>query len=176
MKKFALFLVVVLFIAAGYAGYLFFFKSYDTADQEVDQLADEQYEINLPDSSGPEEGKSEPTQDQIVQSYQSSYQSLMASAEERVNQLASQAQGEYMSKRQNGEDVSYSYFFNKYNSAADRLEETTDQAFERIYKDMNQSLETHDYATAEADQLQQDYEQTKKQWRTTLLQKVKESL
>lgn len=170
MKKLTFFLMMVCFLIGIGGGFLLHLDSIDTADEQVDQLADAYYSVPLPEANVPDDSLSE---QEIVTQYQSSYSSLMAEADHRIRQLASEAQNEYMNKVQNQEDVSYSYFFSKYNSAANRLEESTDQAFATIHKQMKNQLQSQGYSSQPAQEMKSDYEQTKKQWRSDLLQEVK---
>ncbi|ARI76509.1 hypothetical protein [Halobacillus mangrovi] len=171
MKKIALFLVVVLLILAGYIGYLFFFKTYDTADKEVDQLAEGEYKLSLPQ----ETGSSALSAEEIIEPYRTTYKELIGEAENRIDGIVSEAEEEFVEKKQSGEDISYSYFFNKYNSAADRLEASTDEAFEEIYKPLKAQLEEQGYKSEAAEDLKREYQKTKKGWRASLMQSAKES-
>ncbi len=166
MKKILLLFMVVIIAIGGYFTYVFFIKSHDTADEEVDQLADEAYEIILPDDSG--EGQMNPAE--RIASYETSYEQLINEAERRMDEIVTEAQKEYVTKKQNGEDISFSYFFGKYNSAADRLETSTDEGFQTIHKSVKA-----DIGTEKAKDLKEEYKQTKKQWRANLLAEVKES-
>ncbi|MGI8315492.1 hypothetical protein [Halobacillus mangrovi] len=171
MKKAALILVVVLLILAGYIGYLFFFKTYDTADQEVDQLAEGDYKLSLPQDTG----SSSFSEEEIVEPYRKTYKELIGEAESRIDGIVSEAEKEFVEKKQSGEDISYSYFFNKYTSAADRLEASTDEAFEEIYKPMKTRLEEQGYESEAAEDLKREYQETKKGWRDSLMRSAKES-
>jgi|GEM_PF-4070189 len=166
MKKILLLFMAVLIAIGGYFVYVFFIQSHDIADEEVDQLADEAYEIILPDDSA--EGKMNPAE--RIASYETSYEQLIQEAERRMDEIVTEAHKEYVTKKQNGEDISFSYFFSKYNSAADRLEASTDEGFYTIHESVKE-----DIGAEKATDLNEEYRQTKKQWRANLLAEVKES-
>ncbi|MGP4068801.1 hypothetical protein [Halobacillus sp. B29] len=166
MKKILLLFMVVVIAIGGYFTYVFFMQSHDTADEEVDQLADETYEIILPDDSA--EGKMNPAE--RIASYETSYEQLIDEAERRMDEIVTEAQKEYVTKKQNGEDISFSYFFSKYNSAADRLEASTDEGFQTIHESVKKHI-----GAEKATDLKEEYRQKKKQWRANLLAEVKES-
>ncbi|SFF67678.1 hypothetical protein SAMN05216353_10564 [Halobacillus alkaliphilus] len=167
MKKILLLFVVVIIAIGGYFGYMFFIKSHDTADEEVDQLADEAYEIFLPNDSA--EGQQMNPAERI-ESYETSYEQLIHEAERRMDEIVTEAQKEYVTKKQNGEDISFSYFFSKYNSAADRLEASTDEGFQTIHESVKENI-----GAKKATDLKEEFRQTKKQWRANLLAEVKGS-
>ncbi|MGP4077738.1 hypothetical protein [Halobacillus sp. K22] len=166
MRKILVLFLVVMVAIGGYFAYVFFIKSHDTADEEVDQLADEAYEIILPDNSA--EGQMNPAE--RIESYETSYEQLINEAERRMDEIVTEAQKEYVTKKQNGEDISFSYFFSKYNSAADRLEANTDEGFQTIHESVKE-----DMGSKKATDLKEEYRQTKKQWRANLLSEVKDS-
>ncbi|MCA0971500.1 hypothetical protein LCM20_12915 [Halobacillus litoralis] len=168
MKKLTIALMMFMFIVGIAAGFLLHLTSIDTADEQVDQIADQSYALSLPE----QESVEALSEQDIVRSYQSSYSSLVSDAGQRIQSLASEAQQEYVTKMNNQEDVSYSYFFSKYSSAANRLEKTTDEAFAVIHDQMSQQLESSGYPSHAAEELKKDYEQTKKQWRSTWLDEV----
>ncbi|MCA1011264.1 hypothetical protein [Halobacillus halophilus] len=166
MKKILLLFMVVIITIGGYFTYVFFIKSHDTADEEVDQLADEAYEVNLPDNST--EGQINPAERMAF--YETSYEQLIKEAERRMDEIVTEAQKEYVTKKQNGEDISFSYFFSKYNSAADRLETNTDKGFQTIHEHVKENI-----GEEKAIDLKEEYIQTKKQWRADLLAEVQQS-
>src|SRR5690606_19944123 len=50
-KKIVLVLGIIFLSVAGYLVYLFQFKEYDVADEQVDEITKENYEVELPDGS-----------------------------------------------------------------------------------------------------------------------------
>jgi ABC-type cobalt transport system substrate-binding protein len=112
----------------------------------------------------------------IKNKYRPVFQSLESQANSKIDALLSKAFGEYQSKKNNGEAISYSYFYQKYTSAGRALENNTDGAFNYIYKALENELKAHGYSTTHAKAFKEQYEETKKARESALLNKAKEAL
>jgi hypothetical protein len=242
MKKFWKLMISIILIliigGAGTAFYLLKVKTYDIADEEVDEIAGSEYEIMLPDESpnSDEETSDSKAQDQnededvnnnkeavddasnpsadsdaagtpteqasqessnqlasdskneddrkakevtvasIKQKYNPSFQNLESQANSKLNALVGQAYAEYQNKKNNGESISFGYFYQKYSSAASALESNTDAAFQSVLNAVENDLVKNGFSKSEANSFKKEYEAQKKARENALLNKVKEAL
>ena len=244
--------LIALLAAGGYIVYELNFKTYETADKEVKEITDSEYEIDLPDTTAPAEvrkdqekpehsaitsnidnsessnsatlmekgqsgnesrnieplkqnitettpiGKTEainsttsvskrgtsnisnsvptPSVTSIKSKYEPVFESLEAQANSKINHLAAKAFNEYIDKKQNKEQVSYGYFYNKYTSAAETLESNTDSAFDMVYSALQKDLKENGYSPSHASSFKEQYEKTKTERKNALLKKATSAL
>ncbi|WP_223595294.1 hypothetical protein [Neobacillus bataviensis] len=116
--------------------------------------------------------KTKPTAASIIGKYQASFNDLEGQADSKLNNLLSYAMSEYQEKKANGEDISYFYFYSKYNSAAKSLEASTDNSFYYIYNTLVKELENYGYSADEAKPIKNHYVSLKKQKRSALMDKA----
>lgn len=117
-----------------------------------------------------------PTAAHIIAKYQPAFQELQSQADSKLNTLLSYAFSEYQAKQANGEDISYFYFYNKYNSAAKKLEASTDASFNYIYNALVKELKNYGYSGNEAKPIKEQYVSTKKQTRAALMDQAMAAL
>lgn len=241
MKKFKMFLIAlaVIFVAAG--GYLIYelkFKSYDVADEKVDSIIEEEFEVELPDgqvakiskdgnveiisssstssetnasgssqsnsndssegdnndtsanesnsaangqaSSGSNKSpnsnnstdKNRVTVATIKDKYTKTFSIIETQSRNRLNALISEAKNEYTTKKNNGENISYGYFYRKYMGAATSLEQSTTAAVNSIVKLVEMELKANGYDASHAQSFVDQYEKTKENLRSDLMKKV----
>ncbi|MEW8969223.1 MAG: hypothetical protein AB2411_01290 [Mesobacillus sp.] len=127
-------------------------------------------------SSNQGSSKPKPTAEQIAAKYEPSFRELEAQANGKIDALVGHAIGEYVAKKQNGEEVSYFYFYSKYNTAGKILERNTDGAFNYVYKALVKELKDNGYNSSAAQQYKTAYETAKKQRRAALMNKAKAAL
>jgi hypothetical protein len=224
VKKWKIFVSVIVFIAIVGAGSLYYFlniKEYETRDSRVDEIVEGQFNVELPaDSSeedtaeslkenstekepvdkdesisSPERDMSKtantkapaqstakqkpivkPTAAMIVEKYQPSFNALESQANDKIETLLAYAFNEYNTKKANGEEVSYFYLYNKYNSAANKLERSTDASFDYIYNALVTELTKSDFDISEAKYIKEHYMNIKKERRADLLNKARNHL
>ncbi|WP_138419854.1 hypothetical protein [Aquibacillus sediminis] len=129
------------------------------------------------DSSSEQESESNVlTATEINRQYKPAFESLESQATDRLNNLLTNAYDEYREKKENDEKISYSYFYQKYKSGADRLEENTDQAFEQLYKALQKDLKENGHSEDEASEFKEEYEAAKESRKDAILDKVREIL
>jgi hypothetical protein len=258
--KYILAILLVLIIgAAGTAYYFLNIKTYDVADEKIDEIIETEYEIELPDDividepvetdhstengtstdesqqdensvdsnnttnnqstseSETSEGKSnsqttttgksnsttgktsnskptatnqdksgqketsteapvEVTVKNIKDKFRPVFKSLESQANGKIDALVARAFGEYQQKKENGESISYSYFYQKYTSAGRDLENKTDAAFNYIYKALEKDLQKHGYSVSHAKPFREQYEETKRDREAALFNKAKQGL
>lgn len=116
------------------------------------------------------------TVSEVLEMYRVSFIDLEKQAQANINSLISLAMDEYQIKKQNGEKVSYFYFYAKYSDAGTALETKTDVAFQVIYKELQNELVKNNIDKNEASVFLEDYNKTKKQLRKTLITKATEAL
>ncbi|KAB2336742.1 hypothetical protein F7731_10335 [Cytobacillus depressus] len=112
----------------------------------------------------------------IKNKYRPSFESLQNQANAKIDSLVDTAYGEYKSKKNNGESISFAYFYQKYTGAGKALEEKTDGAFKIIYQALQDDLKKHDFSTSHAKDFLQEYEAAKSARESALLNKAKEAL
>lgn len=104
------------------------------------------------------------------------YKPTLAALEQQINGklngLIGQAKNEYSTKKANGENISYSYFYQKYVGAAESLEASTDAVFESVMGMIEQDLEENGYSGSYADSFREEYNATKESLRSSLLDKA----
>ncbi|MGV2939566.1 hypothetical protein AB5I83_08250 [Mesobacillus sp. LC4] len=127
-------------------------------------------------SSNKGSSKPKPTAEQIAAKYEPSFLELEAQANGKIDALVGHAIGEYVAKKKNGEEVSYFYFYSKYNTAGKILERNTDGAFNYVYKALVKELKDNGYNSSAAQQYKTAYETAKKQRRAALINKAKAAL
>ncbi|MYL33856.1 hypothetical protein GLW05_09620 [Pontibacillus yanchengensis] len=172
----------IVLIGAGWVAYLFFLKDYDTADQQVDEIVDSEFQVEMSEQqtkSNNEQQSESPsdkntssddnlTVNEIKQNHQPAINKLEQQAQAKIDELAKHALAEYQRKKNNGEDVSYSYFYQKYKEAADRLESNMDSAFKTIYSSMQSKLAENGHSKDAASEVKENYEQMKERWKQEL--------
>jgi hypothetical protein len=120
--------------------------------------------------------KSKPTAAQIAAKYEPTFQQLEAQANGKIDALVGHAFSEYSAKKQNGEEVSYFYFYSKYNTAGKILERKTDSTFNFVYSALVDELNDNGYDSTEAKKYKTAYEAAKKERRSALMNKAKSAL
>jgi hypothetical protein len=134
---------------------------------------------NNPDAAGNHEPAQEPesvTVAGIKDKFRPSFENLQSQADSKINAIASRAYSEYQEKKSNGESISFSYFYQKYSSAAEALESKTDSAFSTIYSALEKDLKKNGFSASHAKSFEEEYESAKKSRETALLRKAKEAL
>jgi hypothetical protein len=109
------------------------------------------------------------TSAEIIGKYQPVFQNLESQANGKLSSLLSYAISEYQTKKSNGEDVSYFYFYSKYTGAAKSLEASTDSSFYYIYNALVKELENSGYSAKAAEPIKNHYLSVKKQRRNSIM-------
>jgi hypothetical protein len=117
-----------------------------------------------------------PSAGDIASKYEPTFVQLEAQANGKIDALVSHAYSEYQTKKQNGEDVSYFYFYSKYSTAGKILERKTDSTFNYVYGALVNELTENGYDSTEAKKYKTAYEAAKKERRSALLDKAKSNL
>lgn len=112
----------------------------------------------------------------IKEKYKPTLEALQAQANSKITGIIEQAKGEYVSKKSNGESISFGYFYNKYMGAADALEASTDAAFNSIITIIESELEQNGYSRTHVSTLREEYNAMKETRRSNLLNKALELL
>ncbi|MDF2856628.1 MAG: hypothetical protein K0Q87_2479 [Neobacillus sp.] len=109
----------------------------------------------------------------IIEKYQPSFRDLENQASGKLDSLLSHALSEYNSQKAKSEDISYFYYFTKYNAAAKKLEASTDASFNYIFDALVMELNHSGYSSSEAQKIKDHYTSMKKERRSILLAKAK---
>lgn len=112
----------------------------------------------------------------IKDKYRPSFEDLQSQANSKIDTLVSSAYNEYKTKKQNGESISYSYFYQKYTGAGSDLEARTDAAFQVIYEALQAELQNNGFSKSHAKPFLEEYEEAKSTRETALLNKAKQAL
>jgi hypothetical protein len=253
MKKLKIFLIALAVIILGVGGYVAYelkFKKYEVADEKVDSIIEEKFEVQLEDgtklkidSSGniesieSNEGSNDASKEQqnnssennsnsnsndsdaedaddssssannnsngtgtagasnqevgssnntnspaaqeervtvatIKNKYNTAFKLLESQTKSRLNSLISEAKTEYTTKKNNGEKISYGYFYRKYMGAATSLEQSTTYAVNAVVKLVEADLKANGFDAEHAQSFVEHYEKTKEGLRSELMKKV----
>jgi hypothetical protein len=123
-----------------------------------------------------EESKPVITAEMIKSAYRPSFANLEAQANANIDALVNAAYSEYNAKKQNGESVSYSYFYRKYTSAGKALEANTDATFNYLYGALVNDLQERGFSSSEASEFKTQYENAKSARESALIDKAKSAL
>ena len=108
----------------------------------------------------------------IKEKYNTAFNLLESQTKSRLNSLISEAKTEYTTKKNNGEKVSYGYFYRKYMGAATNLEQSTTSAVHAVVKLVEADLKANGYNPEHAKSFVEQYEKTKEGLRSELMKKV----
>lgn len=108
----------------------------------------------------------------IKNKYNAAFERLKSQTESRLNSLISEAKTEYTTKKNNGEKISYGYFYRKYMGAATSLEQSTTSAVTAVVKIVEADLKANGYNPEHAQSYVENYEKTKESLRSELMKKV----
>lgn len=243
MKKFGIVFGIIVLALGAYIAYLFEFKEYDTKDAAVDEVAKEEYVIELADGSkiildkfgnlirhvtgedGTEKieafteglpysersdlavasvssdnkNKSEPKAKtetnkssapksvaasagkkasdkmsvaKVREKYDPAIADLEDQAHDNLDALIELAVSEYLEMEANDQKISYPYFYNKYTSAASKLEQRTDKIFYALMEVMKQELKVHGLPTKATESMSKEYENRKDKLRRDILKQT----
>nr|WP_106784341.1 hypothetical protein [Lysinibacillus timonensis] len=117
-----------------------------------------------------------PTVSSIKEKYMPTLEALQVQANSKVDGLVGKAYSEYVAKKQNGQEVSFGYFYNKYVGAADTLEASTDAVFNSIISIIESELVANGFNKDHANSLRDEYNAQKEQRRSALMNKALEAL
>jgi ABC-type cobalt transport system substrate-binding protein len=154
-------------------------KSSDSTDKNSNEESDKNANSKPTNNNQPNKNTTpvtEVTVKQIKDLYRPVFKSLQSQANGKIDSLVSRAIGEYRAQQSVGESISYSYFYQKYSSAGRELEAKTDDAFNYIYKALENELKENGYSTTHAKDFRDQYEVSKKERESLLLAKAREAL
>lgn len=112
----------------------------------------------------------------IKKKYTPTFQDLESQANSKIDSLINKAISEYQAKKATGEEVSFGYFYSKYNGAGKSLEQKTDEAFYIAYNALQNELKKHGFSATHANEFKEAYDSEKSKRRTALLKKAMEKL
>ncbi|OAT81623.1 hypothetical protein A6P54_12685 [Bacillus sp. MKU004] len=116
------------------------------------------------------------TSDTILNKYKPSFEDIEVQANQKVNELISYAVKEYKDKKENGEEISYFYFYSKYSLAGKTLESNTDDSFNYIYGHLENELKKNGFDEKSASIFKDKYKEMKKQRKAQLMSKGMDAL
>ncbi|MFG6179645.1 hypothetical protein ACGTN6_20645, partial [Halomonas sp. THAF12] len=109
---------------------------------------------------------------QIKNRYAPSFQSLQDQANAKINNLVEYAYQEYQKKKETDKSVSYGYFYTKYQSAANRLEESTDVVFNQLYDSLKKELQANGHPKNALAEVKYYYQEQKEIREKALIKKA----
>lgn len=235
--------LVLVAVVGGYLLYIFQFKEYEVADEEIEEIMEHAYDVELPNgtklvveseegtegklekkhpernddvrevsentsssseerereesssgstsessstaSGGTDEANTSASTDSTIteatspaakitvgdikRKFERSINDLEEQVDSKINSLTTRAKDEYNTKKQNGESVSYAYFYNKYMGAAENLEAQTDMVFEGIVGSLEKDLEANGFNKAYSQSFRDQYAAQKKARRDRIM-------
>jgi len=190
MKK-LFFLTIFLFLCGVALYYYDPFKIFTIDNQEVRELLETDYEIDLPEEMEtkqedkqltdneyrflhgikPKQEMKEVTVDSIISDYEQSLLQLKEQVDDKLNHLMELAYEDYQKQKKEGKGNLVTLYL-KYQKAIDELEENTDQSFAEVYEKLVEELEKHQFDVAEAEKLKDQYEEMKEKTRQVMFNKV----
>jgi hypothetical protein len=108
----------------------------------------------------------------IINKYQPVFTELESQANGKIDSLLSYALNEYQNKTANGEEISYFYFYAKYNAAGKQLEASTDASFNYIYNALVNDLKKNGYSASNAEPIKEQYNSLKTSRRSALIKRA----
>lgn len=111
----------------------------------------------------------------IKKGYEEKFKQLEAAATEKVIQLVDQAMNDYVTKKQNGENISYFYFFRTYYPKVTSLQNEIEAAFETKYSAVQNELAIYGYSPEKAEKFKNEFEKKKSDLKRQLMMKVVEN-
>jgi hypothetical protein len=127
-------------------------------------------------STNPNDVQKIVTSDTILKKYTPSFKDIEEQANQKVNELISYAVREYKDKKENGEEISYFYFYSKYSTAGKTLEANTDDSFNYIYEHLENELKQKGFDEKNALTFKKQYNKAKKQRKSQLMSKGMDAL
>lgn len=115
-----------------------------------------------------------PNTDEIIAEHSEKFQHLEATSTIEVTNLVEQALNDYNTKKQNGEDISYFYFYRTYYPKVTALQSEINTAFEKNYSDLQDELEKHGFSPKKAEKFKVEFEEKKKEQMRQLMMNVVE--
>ncbi|WP_345242000.1 hypothetical protein [Pontibacillus salipaludis] len=116
--------------------------------------------------------KTQLTVTEIENRYAPSFQSLQDQANAKINNLVEYAYQEYQKKKETDKSVSYGYFYTKYKSAANRLEESTDVVFNQLYDSLKKELQENGHPKNALAEVKSYYNEQKEVREKALIKKA----
>ncbi|PIC85442.1 hypothetical protein CSV72_13585 [Sporosarcina sp. P20a] len=125
-------------------------------------------------SDKPATGKPDKKQSvaQIKSNYKPSVSKLQSEVDGELNSLINGAKKEYSTKKANGENIDYGYFYNKYMSSIAGLEAQTDAEFNGIMSSLEKDLQANGHNKSNSQSLRDEYEAQKSARRDSMQSKI----
>ncbi len=89
-----------------------------------------------------------------------------------LDELIHLATSEYMEMEANNQKISYPYFYNKYSSAASKLENRTDSVFNALMEIMEHELKLNGHSTKAVDSMKKEYKKKKDKMRRDIMKET----
>ncbi|SIS69237.1 hypothetical protein [Salimicrobium salexigens] len=150
MKYAAGVLIIAFLVAGGVFGAFFLTSGNEIKDPEISRIVEDDYNLET---------------NREQSNVKDSYESLLTQAEDRLAELKTEV------KEDLEEESSYLDMYEKYEPAAKKLEEKTDEKFQDLHEQLQQAGEEEKASTLKA-----QYERQKEQWKKSIVKEMKESL
>lgn len=150
MKYVAGVLIIAFLVAGGVFGAFFLTSGNEIKDPEISRIVEDDYNLET---------------NREQSNVKDSYESLLTQAEDRLAELKTEV------KEDLEEESSYLDMYEKYEPAAKKLEEKTDEKFQDLHEQLQQAGEEEKASTLKA-----QYERQKEQWKKSIVKEMKESL
>lgn len=150
------------------------------SDEAVASSASEKDERPAPNSTSGEAAETTASEqaaapvsvEAIKGKYTSALEDIEKQAYANLDNLINLAKSEYMEMEANDQKISYPYFYNKYTSAAAKLETRTDKMFNAVMEIMEQDLKANGHPADLVDSMHKEYKNKKSQLRQDILKET----
>ncbi|AKG03840.1 hypothetical protein AAV35_002935 [Salimicrobium jeotgali] len=150
MKYVAGVLIIAFLVAGGVFGAFFLTSGNEIKDPEISRIVEDDYNLET---------------NREQSNVKDSYESLLTQAEDRLAELKTEV------KEDLEEESSYLDMYEKYEPAAKKLEEKTDEKFQDLHEQLQQAGEEEKASTLKA-----QYERQKEEWKKSIVKEMKERL
>ncbi|SDX95385.1 hypothetical protein [Salimicrobium album] len=143
-------LIIAFLVAGGVFGAFFLTSGNEIKDPEISRIVEDDYNLET---------------NREQSNVKDSYESLLTQAEDRLAELKTEV------KEDLEEESSYLDMYEKYEPAAKKLEEKTDEKFQDLHEQLQQAGEEEKASTLKA-----QYERQKEEWKKSIVKEMKERL
>lgn len=109
---------------------------------------------------------------QIKGKYEPTVNKLQSEVDGELNALVSRAKKDYSTRKANGENIDYGYFYNKYMSSIAGLEAQTDAEFNGIMSSLEKELQANGHNKSNSQSVRAEYEAQKSARRDSMQSEI----
>ena len=99
----------------------------------------------------------------IEEPYEVAFAELEIRAKAAIEKLMIEAYNDYKTKVENGEKISYQYFYQNYYTKAQKIEKDIEEEFNQTLDQLQQELGAHGFSSTKADHYKEQFENKKQE-------------